>query len=51
MRVDDEKKGDVGRVHYKRKIDGVRVHHQKERWVRVQYERKSDEVKVYYDKK
>ena len=32
MRVDHEKKGDGVTVHQKRKIDGVRVYHQKERW-------------------
>ena len=71
MRGDHEKKSDRVRVYNKkerwgkftiRKIDGMRVHHEKKRdgvgvdhkkksdWVRVHHKRKSDGVRVYHQK-
>ena len=71
MRGDHEKRSDRVRVHNKkepwgkftiRKIDGMRVHHQKKSdgvgvehkkksdWVRVHHKRKSDGVRVYHQK-
>ena len=60
MRGDHEKKSDRVRVHNKkerwgkftiRKIDGMRVHHEKNSdRVRVHHKRKSDGVKVHHQK-
>ena len=71
MRGDHEKKSDRVRVHNKkerwgkftiRKIDGMRVHHEKKSdevrvdhkkksdWVRVHHKRKSDGVGVHHQK-
>ena len=35
----------------KKKSDGVRVDHEKERWVRVPHDKKSDGVRVHHKKK
>ena len=61
MRGDHEKKSDRVRVHNKkerwgkftiRKIDGMRVHHEKKSdGVRIDYNKKSDWVRVHHKRK
>ena len=61
MRGDHEKKSDRVRVHNKkeqwgkftiRKIDGMRIHHEKKSdGVRIDYKKKSDWVRVHHKRK
>ena len=39
------------RVHHETKSDGVKVHHEKDRWVESFTIRKSDGVKFHHEKK